>query len=195
MIGAIARYELGQLTRSRQFWFIGLVFAAMGVVLMAFAGDIVGGGNINTNAPNNIILFVNILSFFALFLVASMVANSVTRDFELDSWQVVFSYPVPWRTYLLGRFTGSLLEAVLCYAFVIPGLILGVHGPWSSGEVGPFKFSHYLYAMLVLALPNLFVMSAILFTLSTLLRKSLFSYVGAVLLFVLYNLGFAALNQ
>jgi ABC-2 type transport system permease protein len=195
VIGAIARYEFSQLLRSRQFWFVGTVFAAMAFIIMLYAGDIAGGGNINTNAPNNIILFVNILSFFALFLVASMVANSVTRDFELDSWQVVFSYPVPWWSYLLGRFSGSLLAAVLCYAFVIPGLILGVHGPWSDGEVGPFKFSHYLYALLVLAVPNLFVMSAILFTLSTLMRKSLYAYAGAVLLFVLYNVGYAALNQ
>ncbi len=195
VMGAIARYEFGQQVHSRQFWFVGAVFAAMAFIIMLYAGDIAGGGNINTNAPNNIILFVNVLSFFALFLVASMVANSVTRDFELDSWQVVFSYPVPWRSYLLGRFSGSLLAAVLCYAFVIPGLILGVHGPWATGEAGPFKLTHYLYALFVLALPNLFVMSAILFTLSTLLRRSLYAYAGAVLLFVLYNVGYAAMNQ
>lgn len=195
MVAAIARYELAQLTRSRQFWFIGLVFAAMGVVLMRFAGDIVGGGNINTNAPNNIILFVNVLSFFAMFLVASMVASSVTRDFELDSWQVVFSCPVSWRGYLLGRFVGSLLAACLCYAFVIPGLMAGAHGPWASGIIGPFNPWHYLYAFCLLALPNLFVLSALLFAVSTLTRKPLAAYAGAVLIFVLYNVGNAALNQ
>lgn len=195
MVTAIARYELFQLTRSRQFWFIGLVFAAMGVVLMAFAGDIVGGGNINTNAPNNIILFVNVLSFFAMFLVASIVASSVTRDFELDSWQVVFASPVPWRGYLLGRFIGSLLAACLCYAFVIPGLIAGAHGPWTSGTIGPFNAWHYLYAFCVLAIPNLFVLSALLFAVSTLTRKTLAAYAGAVLIFVLFNLGNAALND
>jgi hypothetical protein len=195
VVGEIARYELAQLTRSRQFWFIGLVFAAMGVVLMAYAGDIVGGGNINVNAPNNIILFVNILSFFAMFLVASMVASSVTRDFEIDSWQVVFSCPVSWRGYLLGRFIGSLLAACLCYAFVIPGLIAGAHGPWSSGTVGPFHAWHYLYAFVVLAVPNLFVLSALLFAVSTLTRKTLAAYAGAVLIFVLFNLGNAAINE
>lgn len=194
MVAAIARYELAQLTRSRQFWFIGLVFAAMGVVLMTFAGDIMGGGNINTNAPNNIILFVNILSFFAMFLVASMVASSVTRDFELDSWQVVFASPVSWRGYLLGRFIGSLLAACLCYAFVIPGLIAGAHGPWTSGTIGPFNPWHYLYAFCVLAIPNLFVLSALLFAVSTLTRKTLAAYAGAVLIFVLFNLGNAAIN-
>lgn len=195
MITAIARYELFQLTRSRQFWFIGLVFAAMGVVLMTYAGDIMGGGNINTNAPNNIILFVNVLSLFAMFLVASMVASSVTRDFELDSWQVVFASPVPWRGYLLGRFIGSLLAACLCYAFVIPGLIAGAHGPWTSGIIGPFNPWHYLYAFCVLAIPNLFVLSALLFAVSTLTRKTLAAYAGAVLIFVLFNLGNAAINQ
>lgn len=195
MVAAIARYELAQLTRSRQFWFIGLVFSAMGVVLMTFAGDIMGGGNINTNAPNNIILFVNVLSFFAMFLVASMVASSVTRDFELDSWQVVFASPVPWRGYLLGRFIGSLLAALLCYAFVLPGLIVGAHGPWTSGTIGPFNLWHYLYAFGVLAIPNLFVLSALLFAVSTLTRKTLAAYAGAVLIFVLFNLGNAALND
>ncbi len=195
VIGAIARYEFAQLIRSRQFWFVGAVFGVMAFVVMLYSGDIVGGGNINTNAPSNLVLFVNVLSFFALFLVASMVANSVTRDFEIDSWQVVFSYPVSWRSYLLGRFSGSLLAAILCYAFVIPGLILGVHGPWATGVAGPFHLTHYLYAFGVLAVPNLFVMSAILFTLSTLLRKSLFAYAGAVLIFVLFNAGYAAINQ
>lgn len=195
VIGAIARYEFFQLIRSRQFWFVGAVFGVMAFVIMIYSGELVGGGNINTNAPSNLVLFVNVLSFFALFLVASMVANSVTRDFELDSWQVVFSYPVPWHSYLLGRFTGSLLAAILCYAFVIPGLILGVHGPWATGVAGPFHLSHYLYSFGVLAVPNLFVMSAILFALSTLLRKSLFAYAGAVLIFVLYNAGYAAMNH
>ncbi len=195
MIAAIARYELMTLLRSRQFWFVGLVFAAMAFVVMMFAGDIVGGGNINTNSPSNLVLFVNVLSFFAMFLVASMVASSVTRDFELNSWQVVFSYPVPWRSYLLGRFIGGFLAVCLCYAFVVPGLIAAAHGPWSGGAVGPFDPWHYVYAFFVLAVPNLFVISAILFALSTLTRRNLFAYVGAVVIFVLFDAGNAAINQ
>ncbi len=194
MIIAIARYEFRQLLRSRQFWFVGVVFAVMSFLII-INPVLIGGGNINVNAPNNVVLYVTLLSYFAMFLVASMVAPSVARDFELNSWQLVFAYPVPWRSYLLGRFAGSFAAACLCYAFVIVGLLAGVHGPFGSAAVGPFRPGDYLYAFFVFAVPNIFMMSAILFAVSTLTRKSLYAYAGAVLMFILGNVAALAMNN
>ena len=197
MLGQIVRYELRQQLRSKQFWFIAAVFGGLGFVLMHYSGELMGGGNINVNSPHNIQLFTAASTLFGLFLVASMVAPSVSRDFELNSWQVMFSCPVRWRIYLLGRFIGSFLAALLSFNFVNLGYLVGAHGPFvkETIAIGPFEWAPYLYASLVFGVVNLLVMAALLFALSSLLRRALYAYVGALFLFILWSLSYEVLND
>ncbi len=194
---SIARYELWRLLRSKQFWFTATVFGTLGFVMMNYSGALLGGGNISVNSPHNIQLFTAALTLFGIFLVASMVAPAVTRDFELDIWQVVFSYPISWRQYVAGKFMGSLVAAWIAFAFVIAGFVAGAHGPLvrETVRINPFDLWHYAYPFLVFGLVNLFVMGALLFALATLSRRVIWAYVGSLLLFILWSVSYEILND
>ena len=188
-------YELSQQTRTRTFWFVVVFFGAMGWVLMNLSGNVAGGGNIYVNAPSNITLYTTLMSLFGMFLVAAMVSPSVSRDFELGTWEVVFSCPLSRRRYLLGRFLGSFTVACLAFCSILPGMMLGAHGPFAEDQTGPLRMDHYLYALAVFGFTNIFVVSCFLFAVSTLFRNNLFAYAGAVTIWVLYGIGYAALNS
>ncbi len=61
--------------------------------------------------------------------------------------------------------------------------------PWIDPEtVGPFRLGAYIYAYLVLCVPTLFVLAAGFFTLATVTRSMLATYVVALILLMLYLL-------
>ncbi|MCP4659816.1 MAG: hypothetical protein GY856_30810, partial [bacterium] len=61
------------------------------------------------------------------------------------------------------------------------GMLLGYLMPWLDPEqLGPFMASPYVWGLLVLALPNLFFCAAVFFSLASLTRSILSTYVGVI---------------
>ena len=187
MLWSIALQEFKQLVKTRQFVGFVVFYAALAFTAVVTDVSSVGGaGNVSFNAPVNLATFNFTQTIFAVFLIAVMLAPSVSRDFELDTWQLVFTKPVPRHSYLLGKFIGSLSAVVLCVTLAYLVQVLTIHSSFAPGNVNPFSFWDYLSQLLLLTLPNLLMMSAVLFSVSTLTRGSLYAYVFVVLLFVFY---------
>jgi hypothetical protein len=88
---------------------------------------------------------------------------------------------------VLGRFLGGLTIAWLGYLAVPVGMLVGSSMPWVDPEtVGPQKLGHYLWNFAVFGLPNIFLISAILFALATNLRSMMAAYLGALFLVMGY---------
>jgi ABC-2 type transport system permease protein len=66
-------------------------------------------------------------------------------------------------------------------------MFMGSVMPWVDPEtIGPQVLSYYLWPFLVFALPNVFMICAILFSVATILRSMMASYIGAVILVMGY---------
>ncbi|HET7316603.1 MAG TPA: M1 family aminopeptidase, partial [Sphingomicrobium sp.] len=88
---------------------------------------------------------------------------------------------------VIGRFLGGAIIAWLGYIAVPLGMAIGSMMPWVDPEtVGPQNFSYYAWNYLLFAVPNIFLMSALLFALATTLRSMMASYIGAVMLIMIY---------
>ncbi|MEM1183205.1 MAG: M1 family aminopeptidase, partial [Acidobacteriota bacterium] len=88
------------------------------------------------------------------------------------------------RDYLLGRFSGALL--VSCLVFIGPalGILIGSFMPWlDPARLGPTVLQPYALGFLYLVLPNLFCISAVFFTLASLTRSWLWTYLGVIIFF------------
>ena len=93
------------------------------------------------------------------------VAGAVLRDFETGTYELFFSRPIRKADYLLGRFLAAFGVAVVAFLGVPLGMIVGSLMPWIDPiRLGPFMPQAYLYAILVLALPNLLLSAATFFT-------------------------------
>jgi ABC-type transport system involved in multi-copper enzyme maturation permease subunit len=189
MLKAIALFELRtQLKRPLLWLMLGVFF------LMAFTATVsdsvrIGGGigNVHRNAPLVIMRFHLILSIFGLLLSTMFVAGAILRDFDLGTYEMFFSRPVRRRDYVLGRFLAALATSVIVFLGVPIGMIAGSFAPWlDPARLGPFMPEAYAYALLALALPNLFLSAATFFTVASLSRSMLYTYLAVVGFFVAY---------
>jgi hypothetical protein len=144
-------------------------------------------GNVNINAPYAILQTTGIMSLFSVFIIVALVAGTVLRDDETGFAPILRSTRLTKWPYLGGRFLGSVAAALLVLASVPLGIAVGAFMPWLDAErVGPFQLSHYLWALFVMGLPTVLILGATFFALATVTRSMMWSYVGAMLLLVLY---------
>jgi len=183
----IARFEAWYQLRSPVFLVSYLLF-----FLLAFGGitsdniQIGGAGNVNVNSPDAIAQNIQVFSFISMFVVIAFVANVVLRDVETRAAEMFYSTPVAKVDYLLGRFSGAMLVAVILLTSIPLGIMVGVQMPWLDPErLGPFALMHYVHPFVVFGLVNLFFAGAVAFALATLTRGMALTYVVIVGYFLL----------
>jgi ABC-2 type transport system permease protein len=188
MFRKIAAFELRYQLSSPVFWvsfaiFFLLTFGATTIPEIQI-GD---KGNTNINAPMAILQTLAIMSIFAVFIVTAFVANVVVRDDETGYGTIIRATPIRKFDYLFGRFSGAFIAAMLAFASVPLGILIGTWMPWlDQAKLGPFHAEYYLYAYFLFALPTIFVTGAIFFALATATRSMMATYVGTVAFLILY---------
>ena len=188
MLTRIASFELRYQLRSPLFFISFAIF-----FLLTFGSVVIdqiqigARGNVNVNSPYAILETLAVMDVFAVFIVTAFVANVTIRDRETGFAPILFSTRLAKRDYLLGRFLGAMVVAVLVISSVPLAIMLGSVMPWvNPDKVGPFVAAHYLYALFVFGLPTLLVMGAGFFALAVATRSMMWTYVGAVAVIVLY---------
>jgi ABC-2 type transport system permease protein len=188
MLGKIARFELGFQVRNP-------VFAVAAGMLFLFAfgsmasDDIQLGsmGNVRANSPVAIARTMLFFTLLYMFVTTAFVANVVVRDDETGFGPILRSTRITKLDYILGRFAGAFPAAALAFLAVPLALWLGSLAPWLDPEtLVANRLSHYAFGYLVLALPNIFLTSAVFFALATITRSMMATYLGVVGFLILY---------
>ncbi len=190
MIAAIALFELRYQLRRPLWWVIaGLFFLLTFAITASDVIRISMTGSSYRNAPGAIIDLFALLSVFCLFLTSVFVARAILRDFEHRTAELFYSRPVSRLRFLLGRFLGGYLVSATVFMGAVAGHLLGSRMPWIDPEqFGPFMLSSYLWAVFVIALPNLFFCAAVTFSLASMQRSLAATFVGLVAVIVAFQL-------
>jgi ABC-type transport system involved in multi-copper enzyme maturation permease subunit len=188
IVFGIARFELWYQLRNPVFWVATFRFFRLGCGLTASANVSIGTpGGVHQNAANAIAVATAIFSLFYVFVVTAFVANAIIRDDSSGFAPIVRATAVTRHQILAGRFIGGLLIAWLGYLALPIGMWAGSIMPWVDPEtVGPQVFSYYAWPFLIFAMPNIFLLCAVLFALATLLRSMMAAYIGAIVLVMGY---------
>ncbi|WP_201983997.1 ABC transporter permease/M1 family aminopeptidase [Hymenobacter rubidus] len=197
MFLAIFLFELKYRLRRPATWIYFVILVLMGGLLAAAAGGIFGsganvsiggdGGRVHVNSPHSISGAVALMSFFGLLITSAIMGNPVYRDFEHRTYSLFFTKPISKLGYLGGRFWGSFVVCVLVFSGIGLGMWLGGLLPGvEADKFGVNHLSYYVWPYVVFILPNLFFTGAIFFTMATLTRNILSTYIGSVLLLVGY---------
>ncbi|OYQ23657.1 aminopeptidase [Sandarakinorhabdus cyanobacteriorum] len=188
MFAPIALFELKYQLKNPVFWVVSVLF-----FLMTFGAVTVdeiqmgSGGNVHVNSPAAITQIHLILSVFFMFVTTAFVANVVVRDDESGFGPMVRATRVSKFNYLIARFTGAFATAALAFGCVPLAIFVGTLMPWLDPEtIGPNRIEYYAQAWAFLALPNIFLTSAIFFAVATVTRSMMGSYVGVVVFLVAY---------
>ena len=188
MFTSIARFETRYQLRNPAFWAAVVLFFLLTFVIMTVDGAHIGsGGNVHINSPVAVVQIQIVMSLCFMFVTAAFVANVVVRDDESKFSGIVRSTRVDKVAYLLGRFSGAFLGACIAFLVVPLAIWLGSLMPWlDPASVGASHIGDQLFAYFLLALPNLFLTSAIFFAVACATRSVTYSYVGVVLFLFLY---------
>jgi ABC-type transport system involved in multi-copper enzyme maturation permease subunit len=198
MLSEIFQFEFKFQIRQPIVWISGAIFVLLTFLAITTDNVQIGGsiGAVNRNAPFVIVQILSIMSLIGVFVTTAFVANVVNRDFELGTHELFFSTPLKKTEYLGGRFFGALAIAFCIFIPVAASIWVGSLMPWLEPErIGPFLSTPYLFSLFVMVLPNLFVMSAIFFSLAALTRSAMYTYVGVVAFFVLYGVSQSMLGD
>ena len=183
----IAGFEFRYQIKNPVFWVASGFFFLLCFGALASSNVQIGsGGNVHKNAPFAIVQATLIFVTMYMFITTAFVANVVIRDDETGFGPILRTTRVSKFDYLYGRFTGAFAAAALSFLAVPAGLAFGALMPWIDKEtLGPFIGAHYLDAYLFWGLPGIFISSALFFTLATITRSMMWTYVGVIAFFIL----------
>ena len=197
MTFGIAGFEIRYQLRNPVFWVAIAIFFLMGFGITASENVRIGTpGAVHENAPFAIAVATAVFSLFYLFIITAFVANAIVRDDNSGFAPIVRATSVTAHQIVIGRFVGGLIIAWLGYLAIPLGMFFGSLMPWVDPEtIGPQKLSYYLWNFAIFALPNIFLMSALLFALATALRSMMAAYVGAIALVMGYLITSSVVGQ
>jgi ABC-2 type transport system permease protein len=176
--------------------YFGLWF--LGSFLSIAAQDFLNPGNdkILLNGPFSTSILYTLWSFFGMLVMAAIFGASILRDFQQNTYQLIFTKPITKFAYLGGRWAGSFVTALLCFSGMVIGEALGTLAPWADHvRIAPGHLGWYLHAFLAITVVQIFFLGSLFFAVAALTRKLFVMYLQGVVVFLIYlivNVIFAA---
>lgn len=193
MFSAIFSFELRRLMRS------GATYIYFGVLLLVtffialMAGGVwpevkfnFGGERIHANAPMIIdTFFSTINNYIGLIIMVAIIGNAVLKDFKYNTHSLIFTTPISKFDYLAGRFSATLLVALLVLTGPAFGLMLGYAMPWVQPDrLGVFQLMPYVSAYWQSIVPNTIIYGTIFFAVSLISRDIFVIWLSLIVFFV-----------
>ena len=201
---SILGWEIGYYLRRISTWIYFGIYALIGFIFMLLSGGAFsqasavfgGGGKVLANAPFALAALLPLIALCGMSIVAAVAGNAIYRDYDVRMESLVYTTPIAKRTFLGGRFIGTLGVNAIILLGIVVGLILASKSPWvKPDKFGPFDAWAYLQPYFTLVLPNLLFTAAIFFALPAITRQMVPNYVGGVVLLLGYLMGGQLLND
>jgi ABC-2 type transport system permease protein len=176
------RYQL------RSPFFLGALLMFALIHFLSFTGTINIGDISNQVAINSAYAILH--SEHALFIlgmlpIVAFVTTAITRDFEHATASLLFVTPISPKIFVLGRFLGALIPALLIGLAGLMGAMIGTFMPWlDQARIAPFSLLPWAYVFFVVILPSTLVLCAIFFSVAALTRSFALTFAAAMAFFV-----------
>jgi ABC-2 type transport system permease protein len=129
-------------------------------------------------------------ALFGIIVIAAIFGTSILRDFQRDTYQILFTKPISKFAYLGGRWAGSFVTTVFAFSGLLAGAYLGTFAPWADHtRIGPNHLWAYLQPFLSIIVVQIFFIGSAFFAIAALTRKIFIVYLQGVALFMLYIIG------
>lgn len=153
-------------------------------------------GLMKKNAPLVIAKTMGAITGIFMIMVSMIMGVPVLRDYQYDTYALLFVNPISKRDYLLGRFLGSFTILLFVFSGLLIGMMLGSQMPWhKEDQMLAFNAFSYIRAFTVVSLPTLFFGACVFFVTGILSKKLLVVYTQGIVLFVIFLLTKAITNE
>ena len=131
-----------------------------------------------------------------MIVMAAIFGPSILRDFQRDTYQMVFTKPISKLAYLGGRWAGSIVITLLIFTGLLLGEIVGCFAPWADHtRIGPIHLAMFAKLYFSIIAVQVFFLGSLFFSVAALTRKVVTVYLQGVVLFVIYLILFVSVIQ
>jgi len=172
------------------YFLIWFAFSFFCVASESFGPVANSNGKVLLNGPFGNILDDTFSCLFGIIIIAAIFGTAILRDFQRDTYQMLFTKPISKFAYLGGRWSGSLVTTVLVFFGLVVGAYLGTFAPWADhARIGPNRLGWYLQPFFSIVVVQIFFIGTVFFAVAALTRKLIIVYLQGVALFMLYVIG------
>jgi len=193
MFKKLVQFEVFYQFKQRAFPLFAILFLALGVFVgrQGFAPK-----GVNFNAVYQIYFYTSILTLASIFIIMFFAISAMLRDKQHHMEGLIYSSSIKKSHYFWSRFLGTFIFSVLAFTPFMLGYILGIHfSDLDPERLGEFQLLSYLQPWVYFIVPNIFICSTIIFSVSTLTKNSTATYVSAVFVYMLYFVSSIFLNS
>jgi ABC-2 type transport system permease protein len=147
----------------------------------------IGNDKILLNGPFSNTVLQILFSFFGVLVIAAIFGTSILRDFQRDTYQLIFTKPVSKFAYLGGRWAGSFVTTVFAFSGLLFGETAGTFAPWADHtRIARGHFWWLLQPFLSITCIQIFFAGSLFFCVAALTRKIFVVYLQGVAVFMTY---------
>ena len=174
------------------------IFFLIPFAMMFFAVSVsdfgpVGAGKVLLNGPYSLLLNFSQLTIFGTILMAAIFGPAILRDFQQDTYALIFTKPVKKFDYLGGKWLASFVVTVLIFSGLVVGGIVGAWMPWADKtRLAPVHLVAYLKPFFDITIINIFFLGALFYCAAALSRRIIVVYLQGVAVLALYLILFTA---
>ncbi|MFN9508090.1 MAG: M1 family aminopeptidase [Planctomycetota bacterium] len=198
MFSEFFKFELSYWLRG---WMVYIFFAVIALLFGVAAGsDVISingvGGNTLRNSPFSVAMWYAGASLITCFMAAAIYDSSASRDFANKMSDILFSKPLRKWGFLLGRFLGATIAALIPSMGIGFGILVAHAFNASDTERwGPSAFWHHWQPFLIFVIPNTLIFGALVFAIASVTRNTLYSFLSLLAVFVVYGVTQGVVGQ
>lgn len=165
-----------------------LLFAITLLAMWGMAVDEASGPNLTVqNAPHRLNYLANYINQLMIFILPSIIGVSIYRDYSSGIFHITYSYPFSRYEYLIAKFSSALLIIILLVLMMAAGFAIGALMPGVNPKaVRPFEVTTYLMTYVLQIIPNLFLISVLVFALVAHSRNIYLGFVAIILVVIFH---------
>ena len=91
-----------------------------------------GNGKVLLNGPWAISFYCILGGIYGIIVISAIFGTSILRDFQRDTYQLIFTKPISKVAYLGGRWAGSFVTTVAVFTGIPIGVFAGTFAPWAD---------------------------------------------------------------
>ena len=184
MFTQLLKFEVFYQVKQRAFPIFAILFLFLGIFVgrQGFAPT-----GVDYNSVYQVYFHTSLFTLGSVFIIMFFAISAMLRDKQHNMELLIYSSSIQKAHYFWSRFTGMFIFSVLAFTPFILGYILGNYfSDLDVERLGDFQLLTYVQPWLYIVVPNLFICSAIIFSVSAITKNSIATYVSAVFVYMLY---------
>ncbi|HET8886213.1 MAG TPA: M1 family aminopeptidase [Salinimicrobium sp.] len=184
MMQSLINFEIRYQQKQKSFVGFALLFLILGFLLgkQGFAPP-----NVDFNSHFQIFYNSALISLSCVFPIMFFCISGVLRDKQYEMESLVYATPIQKNNFFLSRFYGVFLFSLISFSTFLIGFFLGTQMPnLDSERLQNFELLSYLWIWMILIVPNIFICTSLIFSVSLLSKNSLATYMIAIAIYALY---------